>query len=166
MDAGDIIEIHQLLGLYGHVLDAADWDRLDDLFEADAVLDYTGVRAPRVFTGIEEIRQFFEGANHPSAHHVTNIVVVERDGDVCVKSKFFAPYTRPTHDPLRWYGGDYDDVVVAPPAAGASAGGCAPPAGCSPPATRSRCPTTAARGRPYWIPSERARELLSWKSAS
>ena len=50
MDASDIIEIHQLLGLYGHVVDAAEWDRFDELFDADAVLDYTGVRAPRVFT--------------------------------------------------------------------------------------------------------------------
>ena len=49
MDASDIIEIHQLLGIYGHVVDAGDWDRFGDLFTPDAVLDYTGVRAPRVF---------------------------------------------------------------------------------------------------------------------
>ena len=115
LDANDIIEVHQLLGLYGHVLDTAEWDRLDDLFETDAVLDYTGVRAPRVFSGIEEIREFFRDANHPSAHHVTNIFVFEAGGEVRVKSKFFVPYTRPTHDPLRWYGGDYDDVVVRTP---------------------------------------------------
>ena len=98
MDAGDIIEVHQLLGLYGHVVDAAEWDRFDELFEADAVLDYTGVRAPRVFSGLDEIRAYFRDANHPSAHHVTNIVVLEADGEVHVKSKFFAPYTRSTHD--------------------------------------------------------------------
>ena len=112
MDAGDIIEIHQLLGLYGHVVDAAAWDRFDELFAADAVLDYTGVRAPRVYHGVEEIREYFRDANHPSAHHVTNIVVLEVDGEVHVRSKFFAPYTRSTHVPWRWYGGDYDDVVV------------------------------------------------------
>ena len=120
MDASDIIEIHQLLGLYGHVVDAKEWDRFAELFEADAVLDYTGVRAPRVFSGLEEIRQYFRDANHPSAHHVTNIVVSEAAGEaageVRVKSKFFAPYTRATHDPLRWFGGDYDDVVVRTPA--------------------------------------------------
>jgi SnoaL-like domain len=47
MDASDIIEIHQLLGLYGHLVDGKEWDRFAELFEADAVLDYTGVRAPR-----------------------------------------------------------------------------------------------------------------------
>jgi 3-phenylpropionate/cinnamic acid dioxygenase small subunit len=113
MHATDIIEIHQLLGLYGHVLDAHDWDRLDELFTRDAVLDYTGVRAPRIFHGLDEIRDFFRDANHPSAHHVTNIVVLEVDDEVRVHSKFFVPYTRASHTPRRWYGGDYHDVVVA-----------------------------------------------------
>jgi hypothetical protein len=116
MDASDVIQVHQLLGLYGHIVDAAAWDRFDELFVDDAVLDYTGVRAPRVFEGIEDIREYFRGANHPSAHHVTNIVVYEENGAVRVKSKFLAPYTRETHDPQRWYGGDYDDVVVSTPA--------------------------------------------------
>ena len=115
MDASETIAIHQLLGLYGHIVDAKEWDRFAELFEADAVLDYTAVRAPHVLHGIEAIREYFRDANHPSAHHVTNIVVFERDGEVRVTSKFFAPYTRPTHDPLRWYGGDYDDVVVRTP---------------------------------------------------
>jgi len=112
MDASDVIQVHQLLGLYGHIVDAAEWDRFDELFVHDAVLDFTGVRAPRVFEGIEDIREYFRQSNHPSAHHVTNIVVFEDGAAVRVKSKFLAPYTRSTHDPQRWYGGDYDDVVV------------------------------------------------------
>jgi 3-phenylpropionate/cinnamic acid dioxygenase small subunit len=112
MHATDIIEIHQLLGLYGHLVDAQEWDRFDELFTHDAVLDYTGVRAPQIFHGIDEIRDYFRAANHPSAHHVTNIVVLAVDGEVHVHSKFLAPYTRPSHTPPRWYGGDYRDVVV------------------------------------------------------
>jgi 3-phenylpropionate/cinnamic acid dioxygenase small subunit len=115
MQATDIIEIHQLLGLYGHVVDAQDWDRFDELFTHDAVLDYTGVRAPRILRGVDEIRGYFRGANHPSAHHVTNIVVVEVDDEVRVHSKFLAPYTRASHTPPRWQGGDYQDVVVSTP---------------------------------------------------
>ena len=80
MDASDVIQVHQLLGLYGHIVDAAEWDRFDELFVHDAVLDFTGVRAPRVFEGIEDIREYFRQSNHPSAHHVTNIVVFEDDG--------------------------------------------------------------------------------------
>jgi 3-phenylpropionate/cinnamic acid dioxygenase small subunit len=112
MDASDIIEVHQLLGLYGHLLDDGVWDRFAELFEPDAELDYTGVRAPQVYRGRDEIVEWFRGGNHPSAHHVTNIVVLDDAGIVRVKSKFLAPYTRPSHDPLRWYGGDYDDVVA------------------------------------------------------
>ena len=112
MQTTDIIEIHQLLGLYGHMVDAQEWDRFDELFTHDAVLDYTGVRAPRILRGVDEIRDYFRAANHPSAHHVTNIVVIEVDGEVRVHSKFLAPYTRASHTPPRWYGGDYHDVVV------------------------------------------------------
>ncbi len=68
-----------------------------------------------MFHGLEEIREYFREANHPSAHHVTNIVVIEGGGEVRVMSKFLAPYTRATHDPPRWFGGDYDDVVVRTP---------------------------------------------------
>jgi len=111
----DIVMIHQLLGLYGHILDAREWDRLPELFTPDAELDYTGVHAPKLYRGIPEIRGYFERANHPSAHHVTNIFVHRHDGDVVVKSKFFVPFTRASHEVHRWYGGDYDDVVVETP---------------------------------------------------
>jgi hypothetical protein len=116
MDAAEIILVHQLLGLYGHIVDAGQWDRFGELFTDDAILDYTAVRAPQVFRGIDEIRGYFEGGNHPSAHHVVNIVVWEEGGEVRAHSKFLAPFTRPTHVPLRWYGGDYEDLVVLTPA--------------------------------------------------
>jgi 3-phenylpropionate/cinnamic acid dioxygenase small subunit len=113
MDSSAIIEIHQLLGRYGHAIDERDWVAFADLFLRDAVLDHTQVRAPEVLHGIDAILDYFRDANHPSAHHVTNIVVAEVDGVVRVHSKWFAPYTRTSHDPLRWAGGDYRDVVVA-----------------------------------------------------
>jgi 3-phenylpropionate/cinnamic acid dioxygenase small subunit len=112
MDALDIIEIHQLLGQYGHAIDAGDWAVFARLFLPDAVMDYTAVRAPSVLHGIDEILGYFHGANHPAAHHVTNIVVAEVDGVVRVHSKWFAPFTRNSHVPVRWAGGDYQDVVV------------------------------------------------------
>jgi 3-phenylpropionate/cinnamic acid dioxygenase small subunit len=115
LDAADLIEIHQLLGQYGHLVDAKAWDRFDELFTADAELDYTGVNVPDVLHGREAIQDFFRAANHPSAHHCVNIFAYDDGGTVRVRSKFFAPYTRPTHDPLRWYGGDYDDIVVKTP---------------------------------------------------
>jgi 3-phenylpropionate/cinnamic acid dioxygenase small subunit len=108
----DLLMIHQLLAYYGHVVDDRDWARFDELFTPDATLDYTRAGAAAVFTGLDEIGAFFRDANHPSAHHVLNIVVTESGGEVRVRSKFFVPYTRETHTPKRWLGGDYDDVVV------------------------------------------------------
>jgi 3-phenylpropionate/cinnamic acid dioxygenase small subunit len=112
MDPLDLILIHQLLGEYGHAVDAGDWARFAELFTADAALDYTAVRAPKVCRGIDEILEYFRDSNHPAAHHITNIVATEVDGTVRVHSKFLAPFTRDSHVPHRWYGGDYHDVVV------------------------------------------------------
>ena len=114
--ADDVLEIHQLLAYYGHVLDDREWDRLDEVFTPDAVLDYTRAGAPAELHGLEEVRAFFREANHPSAHHTTNVVVTRRGGEVRVRSKFLVPYTRETHVPKRWYGGTYDDVAVPTPA--------------------------------------------------
>lgn len=112
MESSDIIEIHQLLARYGHAIDARDWDAFRELFVPEAVLDHTQVRAPEVLRGIEAILEWFRDANHPSAHHVTNIVVREEGGVVRVHSKWLAPYTQASHVPVRSAGGDYHDVVV------------------------------------------------------
>jgi 3-phenylpropionate/cinnamic acid dioxygenase small subunit len=112
LDALDIVLVHQLLGEYGHAVDEADWTRFAELFVPDAVLDYTAVRAPSVCHGVDQIVAYFRDANHPAAHHVTNIVVVRHaSGAVHVHSKFLAPFTRASHTPHRWYGGDYHDTV-------------------------------------------------------
>jgi 3-phenylpropionate/cinnamic acid dioxygenase small subunit len=113
MDAADIVLINQLLSHYGHLVDAQDWSRFDELFVDDAELDYRGVNVPDVLHGLEAIKEFFRAANHPSAHYCTNVYVYQSDdGLTRVKSKFLVPYTRDRHEPRRWYGGDYDDVVV------------------------------------------------------
>ena len=93
----------------------------DYFYDHPTALDDEGT-IPPLFESLKILkdREFdviaIAGANHPSAHHVTNIVVSEEDGEVRVHSKFLAPYTRPSHDPRRWYGGDYHDVVVRTPA--------------------------------------------------
>lgn len=117
----DIIMIHQLLGRYGHSIDARDWQAFADLFVAEATIDYrssTGVAVVR--EGRDAIVEWFRGfdTNHPPAHHVTNIVVDEcadPAGPVPVHSKFIAPFTRAEHAPARLYGGDYHDVVLSTP---------------------------------------------------
>ena len=115
MDAYDIVMINQLLSSYVHLVDSQAWDRFDELFVADAELDYRLVNVPQVLRGLDAITAFFRAANHPSAHHCVNVYVYEDAGTTRVKSKFLVPYSRERHSPHRWYGGDYDDVVVRTP---------------------------------------------------
>jgi 3-phenylpropionate/cinnamic acid dioxygenase small subunit len=115
-DPADIVMIEQLLHKYGHLVDAKAYDRFDEIFTADCVVDHTPVHAPKVCHGLADVREYFDGANHPAAHHVSNIWVEIEDGRHRVRSKFFAPFTRESHSPKRWYGGDYDDIVVRTPA--------------------------------------------------
>ncbi len=113
IEPGDIVLINQLVARYGHIVDAARWHMFPELFVPYAELDYTGAGAPEVYHGIDAITGFFRGANHPSAHHCVNVYVDDSDGLIRVTSKFFSPYTRASHVPPRWKGGNYFDVVVS-----------------------------------------------------
>jgi 3-phenylpropionate/cinnamic acid dioxygenase small subunit len=113
MDPTDIVHIQQLMALYGHVLDDGQWHRLSEVFSDDALADYSSGATTRVLRGIDEIVAFFSTANASSAHHVSNVYVYEQDGQVRASTKFFVPYTRPEHQPHRWYGGNYEDVLVS-----------------------------------------------------
>jgi 3-phenylpropionate/cinnamic acid dioxygenase small subunit len=117
LDATDVIAIHQLLGRYGHLIDARRWDDFTGLFTPDATIDYVGGTGRIERAGRAAIVEWFRDVDdqHPPAHHVTNIVVDEHAGPggrVDVHSKFFAPFTQDGHVPKRMYGGDYHDVVV------------------------------------------------------
>lgn len=37
METGDLVQIHQLLGHYGHLVDAKQWERLGEIFASDGV---------------------------------------------------------------------------------------------------------------------------------
>jgi 3-phenylpropionate/cinnamic acid dioxygenase small subunit len=120
LDASDLIMIHQLLARYGHAIDQRDWDGFAALFTPDASIDYIGGSGRAIVHGRDEVVAWFRAgdANHPPAHHVTNIVVDEsadRDGPVEVHSKFIAPFSREQHVPKRLYGGNYRDLVVRTP---------------------------------------------------
>ena len=72
----DRLAIHELMGLYGLVIDEREWHRVDELFTDDATYDMSelglGVLHGKaavlhLWTTREEL--------HPVAHHATNIVV-------------------------------------------------------------------------------------------
>jgi SnoaL-like domain len=88
-ETADILAIHELLGLYGHIIDAREWARVEELFTADCTYDMTQfglgvVRGARAVAALWAAPD----AMHPLAHHATNIIVSEDpDGTVRVLSK-------------------------------------------------------------------------------
>ena len=89
LEPSDRFAIHELLALYGHVIDEREWQRVGELFTAAAVYDMSEFGLG-VVHGAAAIRALWGGpqASHPLAHHATNIVISEDpDGTVRVLSK-------------------------------------------------------------------------------
>ncbi len=82
-DTTDILAIHELLGLYGHIIDAREWHRVEELFTADCAYDMTQFGLG-VVHGAAAVRELWAApdATHPLAHHATNIIVSEDGGGV------------------------------------------------------------------------------------
>ncbi|MGH9227254.1 MAG: nuclear transport factor 2 family protein [Acidimicrobiales bacterium] len=91
LDVADRLALHELLHLYGHIVDDRAWDALDQVFIADVVYDARDFDMPVTRSLAELVAEWTsdEGMRrHPLAHHVTNIVVSEDDdGTVRVRSK-------------------------------------------------------------------------------
>ena len=106
MDHRDIVEIQQLIALYGHAVDADDQRLLPQVFTEDAVFD-----APfGVYSGLSALSAWFARGKppHPPSHQATNVYVYEADGEVRVHSKWMI-VERNTGTLCT---GDYEDVVV------------------------------------------------------
>lgn len=110
MDPADRLELHELPGRYGDAIDDRDWDRLDQIFTADAVFDLTDLGAPRL-EGLDAIKRYMaEDANHPRTHTMTNIYVDETARGAKLRFRILALL------PERRVGtaSYYDDVVKTP----------------------------------------------------
>ena len=72
----DRIAIHELLGLYGIVIDERDWSRTSELFTSDVIYDMSELGLG-VIEGASAVREFWSANEHlhPVAHHATNIVI-------------------------------------------------------------------------------------------
>jgi hypothetical protein len=88
LTADDRLEIHEVIALHGHLSDAGTYERFDEVFTSDLVVDASDLgRAPLPAPDPGRPRlDMYVAASHrlgaagPLAHHVTNIVVRE-DGD-------------------------------------------------------------------------------------
>lgn len=109
MEARDIVEIQQLLALYGHAVDASDQSMFPFVFAQDAVFDARST-GWGLFEGREAIADWFALGKppHPPSHHLTNVHVYELEGEIRVRSKWLVIDRRNNGV----VSGDYDDVVV------------------------------------------------------
>lgn len=85
----DLIEIRQLIELYGHVLDEREFSRVGELFTEDALFDVADFGAG-VHRGAAAIGALWAApeSKHPLGHHATNLVITEEvEGRARVASK-------------------------------------------------------------------------------
>lgn len=113
MDHRDIVEIQQLMALYGHAADAPDQSLLPQVFTEDAVFDARPCGRD-LYQGLPAIAAWFAQGKppHPPSHHLTNAWVHEERGQVKVWSKWYLI----ARDAGTGRSGDYHDVVVRTPA--------------------------------------------------
>src|SRR5580698_9825638 len=100
--AEDRLAIHDVIALHGHVADDRDWDRLGELYTDDMVLDLEDFGYGTLH-GLQALRDLSRGSQddkgQPLGHHVTNIVVVGREGaGVRARSKALAVIRRSRAD--------------------------------------------------------------------
>jgi hypothetical protein len=81
MDLADRLELHELPGRYGDLIDDRDWEGLSQIFVDEATFEIPG----QVLEGLEGIREFMRGAKHPRTHLMTNIYVDETPEGVIVR---------------------------------------------------------------------------------
>src|SRR5262249_60170021 len=89
LEAQDRLEIYELLGLHGHLMDAGEFDRLAELFTEDFVYDLDALGHGQLEGAAALVEASLAlGDNNPLGHHVTNALVIESTGDEArVRSK-------------------------------------------------------------------------------
>jgi hypothetical protein len=103
MDLADRLQLLELPGRYGDLIDDRDWEGLSRIFVADATFEIPG----ETMDGLEAIREFMRGARHPRTHLMTNIYVDETDEGVVQRFRIVG-----MRRDGRIFSGRYRDVVV------------------------------------------------------
>lgn len=83
----DRLAIHELISLYGHLIDQRQFSQLERIFTHDAVFDL-GKYDGSCYRGLPAIRaMMLASSEHPLAHHATNVVVLAQADGIAVISK-------------------------------------------------------------------------------
>lgn len=112
--AADAIEIYNVLGKYGNIIDFEEWDRIPEVFAADAVFDVTATGYPAM-VGLAEIvdklPRFAGEARHFHLHMMASPVIEHLSrGTAHVRSRVVAVHIDRCVD-----SGLYDDHFVKGP---------------------------------------------------
>jgi hypothetical protein len=89
-EIADRLQIADLLARYGYAIDQGEWDLLDEVFTADAVIDYRstgGIRGPRA-----EVKGWLAGvlAGWPGRMHLIGAASIRFEDD---GARVSAPFT-------------------------------------------------------------------------
>jgi SnoaL-like domain len=87
MDITDRLELHELPGRYGDIIDDRNWPALATIFTEDATFDLTDLGSRKLF-GLADIQGFMDTeAQHPRMHLMTNIYADEGPTGVTLRSR-------------------------------------------------------------------------------
>ena len=106
----DKLELHELAGRYGDIIDDQNWPALGSIFTEDAVFE---VVALVTMKGLPEIMRYMaEDGRHPLAHLITDIHVEERSDCVRLLSRGIFPIISDGAGAGHrvFYGSYYDEV--------------------------------------------------------
>ncbi|MEU7894759.1 nuclear transport factor 2 family protein [Nonomuraea sp. NPDC049152] len=93
-EVADRLEIADVLARYTRAVDTGEWDRLSEVFTADAVIDYRA--AGGIAGGLEEVREWLAEvlAHWPGRLHLIGAPVVDFTGDGTAREAVvLAPFT-------------------------------------------------------------------------
>ncbi|MCB1696087.1 MAG: nuclear transport factor 2 family protein [Pseudomonadales bacterium] len=108
----DKLELHELAGRYGDIIDDRNWSALDTVFTEDAIFE---VVALVTMQGLPDIKRYMaEDGRHPLAHLITNIHVEERGDSVRLLSRGIFPISSDHGGAGHtvFYGSYYDEVCI------------------------------------------------------
>ncbi|MGV0770704.1 nuclear transport factor 2 family protein [Mycobacterium syngnathidarum] len=115
--ADDQLEIQALLTRYATAVDSKDWERYRSVFTEDAQIDYSSAGA--VVGTRDEVVDWFAanfGVIPWSMHYITNIEILETDGDTAtVRAMFYNPMQLPGMPDMSVCGGYYHHELVRTP---------------------------------------------------
>ena len=110
----DKIELYEMPGRYGDIVDGREWDALVTIFLPEARFEFVGSQD---MNGLNEIRAWLEGLDgqHPGGHLMTNIYSspVENDDEAALCFRAIFPVPDTSRPQLCLVGhASYRDIVV------------------------------------------------------